>query len=296
MYCKNCGAQLDTKSKFCGKCGSPTKTESTKNKYCPFCKNSIPENTVKCPHCGRVLFERIESQQTPASSAVQSAKPSTDKRSDNFLKQLVDKIHRWFKREKIRKVYASSLFWPIVIVIIVIIITSAAGGGATSNNPPVSALPNNNEGSPTIPTPTPPPPAPATYTSLPNGTILSRNTGYLDGLGQLTIGNGTGQDAIAKLVDAATNRSVFTVYVAANSNYTIDKITDGDYKLFFNLGNNWDANVKAFTENSSYSVFEDDFNFATTNTQYQTFSVTLNSVAGGTAQTDDVDASQFGSY
>ena len=106
------------------------------------------------------------------------------------------------------------------------------------------------------------------------------------------------------MVNVVTNKSIFTVYIKANSTYEINKVSDGDYKLFFNLGNNWDTKAKAFTVNSSYEVFEDSFDFTTSeyeegdyiNTRYATFDVTLNPVVGGQAKTNGINAVDFGKY
>lgn len=133
---------------------------------------------------------------------------------------------------------------------------------------------------------------------------LFKNLYYLNGLGELKIKNGTNLDAIAKLVNITTNKSIFTVYIKANNTYDINKISNGYYKLFFNLGNDWDADVKAFAVNSSYEVFEDNFDFTTSeyeegdymNTRYATFSVTLNPVIGGQAKTEKINVIEFGSY
>jgi len=74
--------------------------------------------------------------------------------------------------------------------------------------------------------------------------------------------------------------------------------------LFFNLGNDWDTAIKAFTVNSSYEVFEDLFNFTTREyeeddyirTRYSSFEVTLNPVIGGTAKTENINVVEFANY
>ncbi|MFH1564603.1 MAG: hypothetical protein ABIC82_02010 [bacterium] len=133
---------------------------------------------------------------------------------------------------------------------------------------------------------------------------MSKNSYYLNGLGELQIKNETSLDAIAKLVNTTLNKSVFTVYIKANTTYTINKVKDGNYKLFFNLGNDWDTEVKAFSVNSSYEVFEDLFDFTTREyeegdyirTKYSTFEVTLNPVIGGTAETENINVAEFANY
>lgn len=167
------------------------------------------------------------------------------------------------------------------------------------NSQPIPILPNEQTHSPLTTTNNS-----KNYISLTNGTILSKNSYFLTGSGELQIKNGTTLDAIAKLVSTDTNKSIFTVYIKAKSTYRIEKINDGNYKLFFNLGNDWDTVVKAFKVNSSYEVFEEQFDFATReyiegnyiNTEYSTFEVTLNPVYGGTAETENIDISEFAKY
>lgn len=140
--------------------------------------------------------------------------------------------------------------------------------------------------------------------SLNNGAILAKNSTFFKGLGKLDIDNGTDLDAVAKLVNILNKESVFTVYVKANSTYTISNIRDGVYKLVFNLGQDWDSENKKFLLNNGYSIFEEDFDFVTTrysddeyeHTRYSTFSVTLNPVVDGTARTNDIDSDEFYNY
>ena len=102
-------------------------------------------------------------------------------------------------------------------------------------------------------------------------------------------------------MDTVTNKSVYTVYVKANSVLNVSEISDGKFKLYFNLGNDWNKELIAFNVNSGYEVFEENFEFTTDDsgseyTEYSTFSVTLNPVVGGQARTDSVSAVEFGSY
>lgn len=52
--------------------------------------------------------------------------------------------------------------------------------------------------------------------------------------------------------------------------------------------------------NSSYEVFEDNFNFLTKETEeyeeYKIFNVTLNPVIGGHAETEDISVLEFANY
>jgi hypothetical protein len=134
--------------------------------------------------------------------------------------------------------------------------------------------------------------------SLPNGTIIKKNNYYLRGDGELQIKNGTNLDAVAKLINGGTSggKSILTVYIKANSTYTMRDISDGIYWLVFAQGSDWDSTSQKFKRNTQYSAFEDTFDFITTYSEYTIFEVTLNPVVGGTAETNDVPASQFDQY
>lgn len=143
-------------------------------------------------------------------------------------------------------------------------------------------------------TPRPPPPTP-TPTVVPvqllNGQELLRlGPG---GPSTLTVKNGTTQDAIVKLVTVTGRSTVRTVYVVRQSDWTITGIAPGAYRIRFALGNDWDPILKKFQKNESFSEFEDEFDFENRNGRYTTWQVTLNPVAGGTAQTDSIDPADF---
>ena len=130
--------------------------------------------------------------------------------------------------------------------------------------------------------------------SLTTGTILKKRSAYLQGYGELQIKNGTSEDAVAKLIRDGT--SILTVYIKANSTYTMKDISDGTYWLAFTQGLDWDAEAKTFRRGVGYSAFEETFDFETTDTQYSIYEVTLNPVVGGTAKTSDVNEAQFSAY
>ena len=137
-----------------------------------------------------------------------------------------------------------------------------------------------------------------------NGNVFERDKYYLSGLGQLKIKNGTSNDAVAKLVNLSTRKSVLTVYIRRNSNLNLSKIRDGNYRLYFVLGRRYDENQNIFMENCSFSVFEEAFDFNTysynvsdgVETNYSVFEVTLHPVVGGTARTNSVSKNEFLSF
>ncbi|MDD3101928.1 MAG: hypothetical protein PHE59_02180 [Patescibacteria group bacterium] len=249
------------------------------------------------------MVERIYSNSKHTSHTVnQGAKISINRKLKNYFKQLSNKFKK-IKWNNFKK------YIPILALLLLIIFISLQkeknNTHTTYSHTPVSVIPSNENSSIKLSdTPVAQIKDPKNYISLPNGTPLSKNTYYFNGLGQLKIDNGTSLDAIAKLVDITTNKSILTVYIKANSTYDINKILDGNYKLFFNLGNDWSTEVKAFAVNSSYEVFKENFDFTTSEyregdyirTRYITFSVTLNPVIGGQAKTEEINAVEFGGY
>jgi len=179
-------------------------------------------------------------------------------------------------------------YWFFLLIVILVALGAFSGDSPSPSLPPPIVLTNPVANQSTTL------PIPVNAVSLPTGTVLKRLPGHLQGDGTLEIDNGTSQDAVAKLITGGT--SVYTVYIKANSNYTIKYISDGTYWLAFTQGTNWDSNTKKFTRNNSFSSFQDTFDFETTATQYTTYSITLNPVVGGTARTDTVNGDQFSAY
>lgn len=296
-------------------------------KNCPFCKKEVPGGTIVCPFCSRILVEvsfknfvphSSFSQNSSSGNSPQEAYKAANKKPYVYFKRLANFIKRPFRKNKL---YGRGNKWDkyknlgIAIVIGIFLFGIYTHREKTSDNSSANEIqPISESTSQAAPveqsaaTTTPIAPAvqkPAViYHPLANGTILIKNSYYLKGHGELSIDNGTDNDALAKLISTVTNKSIFTVYVAANSSYTIKNISDESYKLIFSLGKNWDNTNKIFTSDTSFEVFDDKFYFATTktiegdyeHTRYTTFSVTLNPVIGGAAETSTVDPSEFNNY
>ena len=261
-------------------------------KNCPFCKKEIPNNSEKCIYCGRTLIEKI--------SSVHS---TSNQNHDNPPKE---KTHT-YKAYKTTSNPSSSpkknfelpkgSGWIISIVGSILLSVILSNIGASSNplpapNPsPTTALDTNPE---TVPAPIPD----ISYYSLPNGTVLY-NSLPQNALGTLTISNGSSSDAVVKLI-TTSGQKVYSVYVQKNNSFTIKNITDGNYRLLFVFGYNWDKVEQKFLLDPSAQSFNDTFNFKTTNTEsdteYSTYEITLNPVVGGTAETNPIDIGEFNNY
>ena len=269
MFCGQCGSKIDEKGKFCGKCGTEIKT-----KKCVFCKAYIQVDKKECPNCKRTLIEKIGLDKKFFSPPSKSYKAKTTK----------SKYLKLFFNKGTLVVVAVIIFW---ILVFSIDDTSYSGTKAPLPEPIQQISYNDVKLAPTTPA-----------TSLADGAILKEDNSYLRGEGKLYIDNGTSLDALAKLI--RNGKSVLTVYIKSNSKYTMTNISDGVYWLAFAQGSDWDSTTEKFRRNTQYTVFDETFNFMTTeDSEYYYppgFEVTLHSVVGGDAETSSVDSSKFNAY
>ncbi|UCH50811.1 MAG: hypothetical protein JSV54_07290 [Chloroflexota bacterium] len=127
---------------------------------------------------------------------------------------------------------------------------------------------------------------------LPNGTFLQKKLS--GGLGELTIENGLDLDAVVILVDSKTPRTpLIALYIRSNASCTIKGIRDGAYIIYFSHGEDWDNDEKKFMGKTIYERFKDELQFEETEDVYTTWDITLHSVVGGTAETEDLSEEQF---
>ncbi|MDR3665486.1 MAG: hypothetical protein P4L35_01465 [Ignavibacteriaceae bacterium] len=287
-------------------------------KNCPFCKNQIPIHSDICPVCKMVLVERIITnfnqtiipqhnpsskekepevkgtpKQTSGPEIKETYKQDPEPESNNRTKPVEDPDQNYFNyiiSPKFDKYYNIIKKRKVIILsILVVIIAFVFFINHKSGNTSVETI-NENENSINLP---------EKYYS--NGHVFESNRYSLQGQGLLNIKNGTSYDAVAKLVNIATHKSVLTIYIRRNSDLNIEKINDGNYRLYFVLGKNYDENQNIFLEDCSYSVFEEVFNFITysneveggENINYSLFEVTLHPVIGGTARTNTVSKEEF---
>ncbi|MGQ9848085.1 MAG: hypothetical protein ACUVQP_11390, partial [Bacteroidales bacterium] len=309
---------------------------SSATKNCPFCKSQIPVDAEKCPFCKVTLIERVEhfrgeeyksiDKQSKIDNNYQNS--STTKNKSNFsIKDYATKIFDFLKRKK-----GLLLFSSVVILLIFHSIQSnksnipqkilynyelegknrpndvnKSNSIYDDNNlnnytpsqidketlPKTDNTSSNNQGTIDFSN------IPEKY--IPNGKIFLKNKRYFTGLGKLTIKNGTSNDAVLKLVSNDINKSVLTIYVRRNSNFTINRIKDGSYKLYFVVGRHYDEDSLIFLQDCSFAVFEEGFHFTTyeyrfedkIKTVYSTYEITLHPVIGGTASTHAITKKDF---
>lgn len=133
---------------------------------------------------------------------------------------------------------------------------------------------------------------------VPTGSTFETNS-YRNGEGEIKVKNGVNWDALVILTTENNKENVVSkTYVRSNDSWTISKISDGKYDLYFKLGKGWDHDAKRFLIAYRLVKFEDPFEFDTKpnmfgNSYTQLFEITLYEVVGGNAQTEDVDEGEF---
>lgn len=129
---------------------------------------------------------------------------------------------------------------------------------------------------------------------LPNGMLI--RFGYLAGSGQIEINNGLSYDAIAKLVVPKTQLCVAYFYISAGAVHTLTNIPDGNYRLLFATGEDWDSTKAFFLRPRGVSEFSKRLSFETRRRyegnyvydEYTVMKLTLHPVPQGNAKTHNV--------
>lgn len=131
---------------------------------------------------------------------------------------------------------------------------------------------------------------------LPSDTVLP--TGHetwpprVYGAGELVVENGTGFDAVAKLVNEETARTERMVFIRAGDTARIYRIPIGRFVLRYGLG--YDVTVTGtFMRQAHYGEFEPRLLFSETATQYTVYETTLHTVVGGDARTSGISEAAF---
>ncbi len=145
--------------------------------------------------------------------------------------------------------------------------------------------------------------APIQNRKFENGTLFRTST--LNGNGELTVINGLRTDATAKLIDRRDNTCIAHFGISATDTFKLTNLPDGDYKLLFAVGEDWDFDSKRFTCKRRASEFDKplDFNTSTRSVgaagyevEYKVHEITLNPVPDGNVTTHDISESEFDKY
>ena len=257
-------------------------------KKCPFCKNEIESNATECPVCKMVLVEKIPSVKTYSSNTYTPPKENT-KKQNTYTYTTPNKSSSPKKEFKFPKIGNG---WIISIVGSLLLTGVLNYRGAPNPLPAPISNPTENTNTSIVSPKTP-------YRYLSNGTVLFSDPFSFNGLGILSISNGSGSDAVVKLI-SNSGKKVYSVYIRTNNSYSIKNIEDGIYRVLFSFGADWDSDQKKFLVNPNAEAFDDVFNFQTIDdqdgSQYKEYDITLNAVVGGKATTNPIDPSVFDKY
>jgi hypothetical protein len=136
--------------------------------------------------------------------------------------------------------------------------------------------------------------APTHGTPQPGTGTYFTSTGR-SGRGELTISNGTSDDAVITLAVGSAAR--ISVFIRHGATYKIPAISDGSYRVYYSSGADWDATAKGFARSCAFSRFDDPLSFTTVTTAYDvrwsTWNLTLQPVFGGTATTSKVNPRDY---
>jgi hypothetical protein len=134
--------------------------------------------------------------------------------------------------------------------------------------------------------------------SLPNGTEM-RKRRHLNGRGQLTVENGSLDDAVVHLVNLSTEETIRTFYVKTDNTFTERQIEPGLYGVFFTTGIGWNVALKTFSLNASYSHFGKNLEYTERIDQDRgkvekiTYKISLQPVQDGNAEIESLDKDSF---
>ncbi len=259
-------------------------------KKCPFCKKEIESSTTICPICKMGLVEKTPSAQT-SSNRTYTPPPPKSSKENTYTYSTPNKSSNLNKEFKLPNIGNG---WIISIVGSILLTVVLNYHGAPNPLPaPILDTTTAENVSNTAITPKIP------YHFLTNGTVLFSSPYSFNGQGVLNISNGSGSDAVVKLI-TNDGKKVYSVYIRANNSYSIKNINDGVYRLLFSFGVDWNSNQKKFLINTSAEAFDDTFDFKTTDdqygSQYKGYDITLNPVVGGKATTNPIDLNVFDKY
>ncbi|WP_143041297.1 hypothetical protein [Streptomyces indicus] len=127
---------------------------------------------------------------------------------------------------------------------------------------------------------------------LKNGKFVK--DGSRGGRGVLKI-DGAATDAVVTL--ARGGKAVFSVYVRKNSKAQVQRVSDGDYTIYFTAGSDWNGKARTFNRNCSFDKFEKKARFTTrtsaTQITYTIFTIGLKTSLTGNSPVTPVDPGEL---
>jgi hypothetical protein len=153
----------------------------------------------------------------------------------------------------------------------------------------------------------PPPSTPSPFLDVPERLPVSLPTGTwifrprrLVGQGVLKIENGSGLDAVVKLVTVNSPRkTVWMLYVRSHEQRSVSGISVGNYFLRFALGLDWDANTRKFRRDLEFYQTGRQLEFteieptADEPGKYKVIEITLNEVFNGNIPREPINETTF---
>src|SRR5882724_3855500 len=243
---------------------------------------------IRCK-CGRLLeivanqkpADLIESQErfTP------SSRESSDVSTDMYLRRsAMFKGRRW--------VIGGSIAGVLVLCGGVYLIANPGEGRNSTGTLAHAPTPIPSSG--TTVQPVLPPCPPDAHVRPTSGAELG---GYhRGGLGRLRVANGTESDAVAVLIDDATEVPRRAIFIRSGESGAVTSVPSGRYRLRFQLGSDW-LSERRFCRIRGTSEFERAFEFqeveSDRGTRYSAYEVTLHPVPQGSARTHALSDSRF---
>jgi hypothetical protein len=135
--------------------------------------------------------------------------------------------------------------------------------------------------------------------SLPTGAWIIRPRGTA-GHGVLKIENGSGLDAVVKLITAdSPRRTVWMLYIRAHEQKSVPGIAVGNYLFRFALGLDWDVDTRKFLRNLEFYQAGEQLEFTETEPtsdepgKYKEIEITLNEVFSGNLPREPINEIMF---
>lgn len=187
------------------------------------------------------------------------------------------------------------------IVLAICVLVATLSTSVTQNTSVKPATPTPPDTTSSRPRPSNAPDTTALPSAAPNmarpktGWILA-NSGER-GLGKLEISNGLALDALVRLRNAASGKTVREIYVRSQERSSITGIGPGDYEVLFATGRNFVPDTKSFAGGGSYEKFDRVFTFVqireSGGTRFTTAQITLNKVPYGNLSSSPIDSADF---
>ena len=252
--------------------------------------------SIRCVQCGKIILlivgEPLASEQT------RSAGPEVQSRPLTFRRWWTNRRPSVFRSassgqassssakhpaRRFRPVYGFGLAATVIVVAAILLLRPKPGaphlsGSAEPTQSQLNQQANNVSSEPVVnqqPVSSPTREAvvdadtrtqtldarPINYNSPPTGTRCEEEIST-SGHGELTVKNGTSEDAMVRLSDAGTDQIVRCFFVRAHTSAHMAQIPQGTDRLTFTSGLNWVESESAFSWHPLYSEFERAFAYS----------------------------------